>query len=986
MDAHDSPDSPQRQNPSEPAASTSYADDPPRRVNGDASAPFPPAAPLGPISSIAPVASGAWSLAPMANAGVEDATSSTRARNTDTETGPKDAAPSFTRASDASDTSRQTDAPAVSAVSGNAPPSPPPASRPPTDATSGAPHDQAPPPPSNSPPPPPPPADTPGGASGDEPPPPPKKRKRSWISRILIGLAALAIAAIAVPLLAGAFALIVMAPNLPSLDAITAYHPKEPLRIFTADHVQIAEFGEERRRFMPLNQIPDVVKKAVLAIEDARYYEHGGVDIQGVLRAGIANFTKGESAQGASTITMQVARNFFLSSEKTYTRKIYEMLLAYKIEAALSKDQILELYMNQIYLGQRAYGFAAASRVYFGKDLKDVSLAQAAMLAGLPKAPSAYNPIVNPKRAKVRQEYILKRMLELGFITQPQYDDAIREPIRTRVTRSNQYTVHAEYIAEMVRQLMVAQYHEEAYTLGLDVTTTIDSADQQTAYEAVRRGVMDYERRHGYRGPEAYIKLPATAGDDTSERDQAIDDALDAHPDNGELIAGVVLAATAKSLQVALGDGVIVEITGEGLRPAQGMLTAKAGTLPKMRPGAVVRLVQNADSSYSITQLPQVEAALISVTPQDGAIRALVGGFDFHKNKFNHVTQAWRQPGSSFKPFIYSASLEKGLGPATIINDAPLYFPPNGPGQEPWAPKNYAGGYDGPITMRTALQKSKNMVSIRILQYIGPKYAQNYITRFGFDAERHPAYLPMALGAGLVTPLQMATAYSVFANGGYRVNPYLIAEVSDQQGHVVASAKPLVASMNAPRAIDPRNEYVMTSLLKSVAQRGTGAHSNVLGRTDLGGKTGTTNDSRDAWFAGFQHTVATIAWIGYDQPRSLGDKETGGGLALPIWIDYMRHALKGVPSYQWPMPPGVEMLGDEVYYDQFTPGNGFVATIGVDEATLAEMASGASGASGGITAGEAAPPGAFPAAPPPPPPGSVSPDEKQGIMDLFRRH
>ncbi|HTJ94469.1 MAG TPA: penicillin-binding protein 1A [Pararobbsia sp.] len=821
------------------------------------------------------------------------------------------------------------------------------------------------------------------GASGDQPPRPPKKRKRSWFARILIGLAALIVAVIAVPLLAGAFALIVMAPSLPSLDAITAYHPKEPLRIFTADHVQIGEFGEERRRFMPLKQIPDVVKKAVLAIEDARYYEHGGVDLQGVLRAGIANFTKGESAQGASTITMQVARNFFLSSEKTYTRKIYEMLLAYKIEATLSKDQILELYMNQIYLGQRAYGFAAASRVYFGKDLKEVSLAQAAMLAGLPKAPSAYNPIVNPSRAKVRQEYILKRMLDLGSITQAQYDDAIREPIRTRVTRNTQYTVHAEYVAEMVRQLMVAQYHEEAYTLGLDVTTTIDSADQQTAYEAVRRGVMDYERRHGYRGPEAYIKLPATSGDDTAERDQAIDNALDAHPDNGELIAGIVLAASPKSLQVALGDGVVVDVTGDGLKPAQGMLTAKAGAERKMRPGAVIRLLQNADSSWSVTQLPQVEAALISVTPQDGAIRALIGGFDFHKNKFNHVTQAWRQPGSSFKPFIYSASLEKGLGPATIINDAPLFFPPNGPGQEPWAPKNYAGGYDGPITMRTALQKSKNMVSIRILQYIGPKYAQSYITRFGFDAQRHPAYLPMALGAGLVTPLQMATAYAVFANGGYRVNPYLIAEVRDQQGREVALAKPLVAGENAPRAIDPRNEYVMTSLLRSVAQHGTGARSNVLGRTDLAGKTGTTNDSRDAWFAGFQHTVTTIAWIGYDQPRSLGDKETGGGLALPIWIDYMKQALKGVPAYQWPMPQGVETLGDELYFDQFTPGNGFVATIGVDEATLAEMASGASGTS---TAGEAGPPGAFPAPPPPPPPNTVSPDEKQGIMDLFRRH
>ncbi len=798
----------------------------------------------------------------------------------------------------------------------------------------------------------------------------------------MLGLAALGIAAIVVPLLAGAFALIVMAPNLPSLDAITAYHPKIPLRIFTADHILIGEFGEERRRFIPFDQIPDTVKKAVISIEDYRYYEHGGVDIQGVLRAGIANLTKGESAQGASTITMQVARNFFLSSEKTYTRKIYEMLLAYKIESALSKDQILELYMNQIYLGQHAYGFAAASRVYFGKDLKDVSLAQAAMLAGLPKAPSAYNPIVNPTRAKIRQEYILKRMLELKYITQAQYDDAIHEPIRPHTVRAH-YTVRAEYIAEMVRQLMVAQYHEEAYTLGLDVTTTIDSADQQAAYEAVRKGVMDYERRHGYRGPEAYVKLPASSGDDTSERDQAIDDALNDHPDNGELVAGVVLSASPKEVQAELSDGSIATVNGDGLKPAASALVAKTGVTPKIRPGAVIRLIQNADNSWSITQLPQVEAALISVTPQDGAIRALIGGFDFNKNKFNHVTQAWRQPGSSFKPFIYSASLDKGLGPATIINDAPLYFPPNGPGQEPWAPKNYAGGYDGPITMRTALQKSKNMVSIQILQYIGTRYAQNYITRFGFDAARHPAYLPMALGAGLVTPLQMATAYSVFANGGYRVNPYLIAEVSDQQGRVVSSAKPLIAGANAPRAIDPRNEYVMMSLLKSVAQHGTGAHSNVLGRTDLAGKTGTTNDSRDAWFAGFQHTIAAIAWIGYDQPRSLGDKETGGGLALPIWIDYMREALKGVAPYQLPMPPGVESLDDELYFDQYTPGNGFVASIGVDAATLAGEASGAVGSSG--TPGSSGPPGAFPT-PESPPAATVTPTEKQDIMELFRRH
>jgi penicillin-binding protein 1A len=383
-----------------------------------------------------------------------------------------------------------------------------------------------------------------------------------------------------------------------------------------------------------------------------------------------------------------------------------------------------------------------------------------------------------------------------------------------------------------------------------------------------------------------------------------------------------------------------------------------------VRPGAIIRLVKNDDGSWAITQLPQVEGAFVSVVPQDGAIRALVGGFDFNKNKFNHVTQAWRQPGSSFKPFIYSASLEKGLGPATVINDAPLFFSAAETGGQAWEPKNYGGGFDGPMTMRTALQKSKNLVSIRILNQIGTKYAQQYITRFGFDADRHPAYLPMALGAGLVTPLQMAGAFSVFANGGYRINPYLIAEVTDQRGIIVAHAQPLVAEQSAPHAIEPRNAYVMNSLLQSVAQRGTGAKSNVLKRTDLGGKTGTTNDSRDAWFAGYQHTLTAIAWIGYDNPRSLGDKETGGGLALPVWIEYMARALKGVPDYKMPMPAGVTEIGSELYFDDFTPGQGFIATVGISQAALDAEASGASAVA----------------------PEQVGEQEKQDIMNLFRGH
>ncbi|MBU9679243.1 penicillin-binding protein 1A [Burkholderia multivorans] len=787
------------------------------------------------------------------------------------------------------------------------------------------------------------------------PPPSPEPKKRPWWQKALFGFAAMCVALVVAGGLVLGYALVVAWPNMPSLDALTDYRPKVPLRIYTSDHVLIGEFGEERRDIVHFKDVPDSLKKAILAIEDARFYDHGGVDLTGILRAGVVALTNGHATQGASTITMQVARNFFLSSEKTYTRKIYEMLLAYRIERALTKDQILEVYMNQIYLGQRAYGFASAARVYFGKDLKDITLAEAAMLAGLPKAPSAYNPVVNPKRAKVRQEYILQRMLELNFITREQYDEAVAQPLVVKGA-GREYSVHAEYVAEMVRQMMYAQYREETYTRGFNVITTIDSADQQVAYTALRKGIMDYERRHGYRGPEGFIELPSAA----DEREQAIDDALLEHPDNGELIAAVVTAASPRQITVAFIDGSSSTIEGENLRFAAGALSANAQPNRRIRPGAIVRVVKNDAGKWSITQLPQVEGAFISIVPQDGAIRSLVGGFDYNKNKFNHVTQAWRQPGSSFKPFIYSASLDKGLGPATVINDGPLYFSAAETGGQPWEPKNYGGGFEGPMSMRTALQRSRNLVSIRILNHIGTKYAQQYITRFGFDADRHPAYLPMALGAGLVTPLQMAGAYSVFANGGYRVNPYLIAEVTDPNGAIVARAQPLIAEQNAPRAIDARNAYVMNSLLQSVAQRGTGAKTNVLKRTDLAGKTGTTNDSHDAWFAGYQHTLAAIAWIGYDNPRSLGDRETGGGLALPVWIDYMGAALKGVPDFKPTMPDGVESLGGELYFTDFTPGHGFVSTVGVPQAPASQEVD------------DAVP--------------HVDEQEKQDIMNLFRGH
>ncbi|MDY7577459.1 penicillin-binding protein 1A [Herbaspirillum sp. RTI4] len=725
-----------------------------------------------------------------------------------------------------------------------------------------------------------------------------------------------------------AYALIVMRPQLPALDVITDYQPKVPLRIYSADHVLLGEFGEEKRSLVKLADIPANMKNAVLAIEDARFYQHGGVDYLGLVRAVGADLIRGGAKQGASTITMQVARNVFLSNEKTLTRKIYEVLLAGKIEAAMSKDDILQLYMNQIYLGQRAFGFAAAARVYFGKELKDITLAQAAMLAGLPKAPSAYNPVVNPKRAQIRQQYILKRMLGLEYITQQQYDAAMAEDIQVKAPGS-QYNVHAEYVNEMVRLMMYAQYKEDTYTRGISVTTTIKAEDQRAAYDAVRKGVLDYDRRHGYRGPEGNIVLPS----DEDDRQDAIDDVLDNHPDDDTLLAAVVTEVSPKQVKAMLRNDTEVVITGDGLRFAAAGLSPKASAALRIQPGAIIRVVLDAKKNWQITQAPQVQATLIALTPQDGAIRALVGGFDFAQSKFNHATQAWRQPGSTFKPFIYSAALEKGYGPASIVNDASVSYPA-GPGQDNWEPRD-DDPPAGPTPIRTALQKSVNLVAIRLLAAIGVNYAQEFTTQhFGFDIEKTPPYLPLALGAGQTTPLQLAAAYAVFANGGYTVNPYLISEVTDTHGKILSKAQPLIAEQNAPRAIDARNSYIMTSMLQSVAQRGTAAGSNVLHRTDLAGKTGTTNDAVDGWFAGYQRSLTAVAWMGYDQPKSLGSKEFGAQLALPIWVEYMGRALKNVPQQQMPMPAGITVINGEPYYDNFTPGNGFVESLGVEASSF----------------------------------------------------
>ncbi len=816
----------------------------------------------------------------------------------------------------------------------------------------------------------------------------PKPRSRppltGWkrvLLRLTLWTGGLALAAVSSIAIIIGVALAVAYPNLPDISDLSDYRPKLPLRVFSAEGVLIGEFGEERRNLTPIAQIPKVMKDAVLAIEDSRFYSHGGVDYRGLLRAALANLGRVKS-QGASTITMQVARNVYLSSEKTFTRKLYEVLLTFKLEHALSKDQILEIYMNQIFLGNRAYGFAAAADAYYGKQMKDLTIAEAAMLAGLPKAPSAYNPISNPTRARARQQYIIERMLENGYITAEEATEAKKQELKIRSGQDNT-KVHAEYIAETVRQLVYSQYGDEAYTRGLNVFTTVKAEEQDVAYKALRKGIMDYERRQIYRGPEEFIDLP----DSPKEAEEAIDDALAEHPDNGDVVSAVVLEATPKRIIAVRMNSDRIEITGEGLRPAQSGLSDKAPPKIKLRRGAVVRVVKTPKGTWEITQLPEVEGAFVALDPRDGAIRALVGGFDFNKNKFNHVTQAWRQPGSSFKPFIYSAALEKGFTPSTVVNDAPLFFDAGVTGGQPWEPKYYDGKFEGPMQLHTALAKSKNMVSIRVLQAVGTQNAQDWISRFGFDAEKHPPYLTMALGAGAVTPMQMATAYAVFANGGYRVNPWLITKITDQRGKAIVESQPPLPNESV-RAIDARNAFIMSRLLQEITRSGTAARAQAtLKRVDLYGKTGTTNDSIDTWFAGYQPTIAAVVWMGYDTPRSLGDRETGGGLSLPVWITFMETALKGVAVMEPTAPEGVVNMGGEWYYEEYARGGG-VSSLG------GAAVEGAAPAAAAGAPGSPPSPGA-PAAPfdkslmnsdglPPSRPPTSPTDERKSILDLFR--
>ena len=765
-----------------------------------------------------------------------------------------------------------------------------------------------------------------------------------WALRVCLWALGLVFAGLLSVLMVVGVAMVMAYPQLPDTSDLAEYRPKLPLRIYTADGALMGEFGEERRNLTPIREIPQVMKDAVLSIEDSRFYQHGGLDYLGLIRAGIANLSKRKS-QGASTITMQVARNVYLSTEKTYTRKIYEILLTFKLEHLLTKDQILEIYMNQIFLGNRAYGFASAAETYFGKSLKDITIAEAAMLAGLPKAPSAYNPISNPKRARSRQLYIIERMEDNNFITAKQALEAKAEPLRIR-PNNDKGRIHAEYVAETVRQMMFAQYGQETYTRGLNVYTTLQSTEQNAAYQALRQGIMDFERRQVYRGPEKFIELPTNP----KEMEDAIDEVLDDHPDNGDVMSAVVLEASPKKIVAIRQNAELLEITGDGLKPAQSGLSDKAGPNIKIKRGAVIRVVQTPKGAWEITQLPEVEGAFVAISPQDGSVRALVGGFDFAKNKFNHVIQAWRQPGSSFKPFIYSAALEKGFTPATVINDAPLFFDAGVTGGQPWEPKNYDGTFEGPMTLRKGLAKSKNMISIRILQSVGTRNAQEWVTKFGFDEDKHPAYLTMALGAGSVTPMQMATGYSVFANGGMRVQPHMITRVTDHKGKILVDSPPQMVN-EANRAITPRNAFVMTSLLQEVTRSGTAAKARVaLKRDDIYGKTGTTNDSMDAWFAGYHRNLAAVVWIGYDTPRKLGDRETGGGLSLPVWISFMETALKNMPVMDAIAPEGVLYVNGDWYFEEYAKGSG-VTSLGL-------------GNEKGGTLPE--------------------PDEKKRILDLFR--
>ncbi len=719
-------------------------------------------------------------------------------------------------------------------------------------------------------------------------------------------------------------------PRLPSVESLHELKLGIPLRVYSQDGALIGEFGAERRDPLRFEQIPPRLVQAFLAAEDDRFFEHPGVDLQGLLRASLVLATTGEKRQGGSTITMQLARNVFLSPERSFTRKIKEILLALKIERELSKQQILELYLNRIFLGNRAYGVGAAAQVYFGKDVTQLSLGEMATLAGLPKAPSRDNPIADPRRAQERRDYVLRRMRELNFINADSYKLAQAEPI-TAHQHVASVQLEASYVAEMARAEMVAKYGEAAYSDGYSVITTIDSTRQKAANAALRGGIFAYEERHGYRGAEAKLPSELLPQLDSNPDGEAIQAQLEARPQAVSLIAGVVLQFAPDHLQVQTEAGVVD-------LPKSGFEWAHLSDKKPLNRGDIVRLAR-VDGAWRLTQLPKVEGALIALDPTDGAIQALVGGYDFFLGAYNRVTQAKRQPGSGFKPFLYSAALSKGYTPASVFLDAPVVYVSANPDDD-WRPGNYEGKFNGPMRLREALAESRNLVSIRVLQAVGLDYAVDYASKFGLPRERLPKDLTLALGSGALTPWEVARGYAVFANGGFLVEPYYIQSIrgsdgkeifhaqpkqacpvcdaappaadaapTDGQPPAAAAAPPAVAPVaaadRAPRVIDADVDYLITSMMHEVVTRGTGAAVRSLGRDDLAGKTGTTNDFTDAWFNGFNPSLVAVTWIGYDQPTTLGHGEVGARAALPVWMDFMKTALKGAPQQTLPRPPDV---------------------------------------------------------------------------------
>ena len=734
-----------------------------------------------------------------------------------------------------------------------------------------------------------------------------------------------------------------LSADLPSVASLRELQLSVPLRVLSRDGKLIGEFGAERRALLRYEDVPPKLVQAFLASEDDRFFEHPGVDWQGLMRAAFKLASSGERAQGGSTITMQLARNVFLSSERTFTRKFKEILLSLQIERELTKPQILELYLNKIYLGERAYGVGAAALVYFGRDVQSLSLAQMAVIAGLPKAPSRDNPAVSPERAQERRDYVLRRMRQLGMISDLEYEAARAEAVTVQPYRAN-VEVDAHYVAEMVRAQLFDEFDEALYSKGLTVITTIDSAMQVSANQALRNALLDYDRRHGWRGPEAQLD-PAMlqAGGEGQVRK-----ALEQRPPIAGLMAAAVVSFSPERLQVLTRDQLIT-------LDAKAFEWAGLSAKKPLAPGDLVRLARVGEG-WRLAQIPRAQAAFVAMHPQDGAIRALVGGFDFFQGKFNRVTQARRQAGSGFKPFLYSAGLAYGFTPASVLLDAPVVF--DDPALESsWRPENYGGDLKGPMRLREALVESRNLVSIRLLQSIGLNFAREYVGRFGLPADRLPADLTIALGSAVFTPLELARGYSTIANGGFVVDPWFIDEVRDGAGTVLFKARPKRACLEcveqrlqaaagietaeaeatvaaqplpsaeelAPRAIEPEVAWLITDMMHDVTVRGTAAKLNELGRNDLAGKTGTTNDETDAWFSGFQKDLVGIAWVGFDQPTPLGRGEVGGRAALPIWMDFMRQALKGVPQATLPRPPGLVNV-------RINPANGRLAAAGDPDA------------------------------------------------------